>query len=311
MGLNMQTWTKQIELPANQPNLTLSQQMQQWQLPRRIRGQLRQEKRVLLNGHYQPVSTVLHPADKIRFYFIESDFRTSESSYIYDWGRKIDVLYENADFLVVNKPAGIKTHPNSPGEGGTLLNFVQGYLASIPDQAAYMVHRLDEGTSGAIIVAKTPYAVPLLNTQLKAKQIRRTYLAWVQGRMTQESGMVDLPIGYHPSNNRLRKINGLAAKEAVTHWRLLASNGTASLLQVQLETGRTHQIRVHLAELGHPLLGDQDYNPLRESNRLQLHSYTTSLVVPFSQKEITLVAPLPADFKRPPKGIEPVDLLKS
>ncbi len=295
----MQKWTKQIELPADQTVMTLSQLMQQWSLPRRIRGQLRQNKRVLLNGNYQPVSTLIQPRDKVSFTFLATDFRHSQSGYEIDHRDHLDILYENPDFMIANKPGGIKTHPNSPGEVGTLLNFVQGYLQKATGKAAYMVHRLDEGTSGAIIIAKVPFVVPMLNAQLKTKRIQRTYLAWVKGRMEQAAGTIKMPIGRHPSNDRLRQIGGLAAQDAVTHWQLLETRGSTSLLQIQLETGRTHQIRVHLAALGHPLLGDRDYNPKAIDRRLQLHSSTVSLILPFSQTDLTVKAPLPADFIHP------------
>ncbi|MBM7617120.1 23S rRNA pseudouridine1911/1915/1917 synthase [Weissella uvarum] len=292
----MQKWLKTIELPVDQPDVTLREQLTAWALPRRIQGQLRQNRRVLLNGRYQNMQTHLKPGDRLEMTFLATDFMTATSQYAAEATGQLEVLWENEDVLVANKPAGIKTHPNSPGETGTLMNLAQAYLANQPNSSAYMVHRLDGATSGAIVIAKNPVAVSILNAQLKTKQITRQYVALVMGTVTQKQGVVDLPIGIDPEHVRLRKVNGVKSQAARTHWQVLEKRETATLLQLELETGRTHQIRVHMQAIGHPIVGDVYYNPATNSSRLMLHAAKISFKLPFSQKEISVKAPITADF---------------
>lgn len=290
-------WNKEVTLPADQAPVTLKEQLILWHVPRRLRGVLRQQRRVLLNGHYQPTSTGLHPGDIITMQFEQADF-APESAYVADDREVLPVLFENADFLVINKPKGMKSHPNSPGENGTVMNFVEAYLEA-QGQHAYMVHRLDGATTGAMLVGKNPYIVPILNELLREKEIKRTYLAWVAGSLTTNAGTIDLPIGEFPGNDRLRQVNGSHARSAVTHWQKIHQVYQNTLVRVALETGRTHQIRVHFAAIGHPLIGDALYNPQATPEiGLMLHAASIRVPIPFEGAVRSISAPLPPTFPR-------------
>ncbi|RRG17675.1 RluA family pseudouridine synthase [Weissella viridescens] len=293
----MVEWIKNVTLPESQPEITLREQMRAWRMPKRIQGQLRQQKRVLVNQAYHNVETVLQAGDVVTMHFVESDFVTPISSYVPDIRETIDVLFENDDLLVVNKRSGLKTHPNSPFEDGTLMNYVQGYLALNAHENAYMVHRLDVATSGAILVAKNPMAVTLLNAYLRDKTIQRYYVARVAGQMEGASGTIRLPIGCDPEHPRQRMVNGSNSQPAVTHWKVSETRADSSLVAIALETGRTHQIRVHLAAVGHPILGDTLYYPADTgSERLMLHGEKIVFINPYSHTEIVVNAPTPTGF---------------
>ena len=296
-GVNaMAGWTKKITLPADQPAVSIKEQLTDWRIPRRIRGNFRMARRIYLNGQYQPTSTILKPYDVLTLNWLPEDFITPDSQYVPDASQSLQVLYENDELMVVNKRKGVKTHPNSPGENGTMMNFAQAYLMK-QDKRAYMVHRLDGQTTGALIIAKVPYVVPILNQMLHDKTIKRTYLAWVDGHLTDSTGTIMLTIGDHPTNSRLRQINGANAKPAITHWTKIKSVYQQTLVRLQLETGRTHQIRLHMAAIGHPLVGDDLYNPQSEyTSGLLLHSASVQLPIPFSNEIKSIGAPLPNSF---------------
>lgn len=245
------------------------------------------------------MNTVVHPGDNIQLNFLGNEFRTATSSYLPSLNPHLDVLYENRDLLVVNKPAGQKSHPNYQGEPGTLMNDVAGYLQqTCPSSAAFMVHRLDQQTSGAMIVAKNPVVVPILDRLISSGQIHRYYLSIVEGSLNPDSGHFDWPIGHDPDDKRKRLVDGVDAQPALTYYQVLSSRPQFSLVKLRLATGRTHQIRVHLAHARHPLVGDPLYNPLSPVKRLMLHGYALRLVLPFSMKTLTIKAPTPRFFQR-------------
>ncbi|WP_288571843.1 RluA family pseudouridine synthase [uncultured Weissella sp.] len=292
----MAGWTKKIILPADQPAISIKEQLTDWRIPRRIRGNFRMARRLYLNGQYQPTSTILKPYDVLTLNWLPEDFITPDSQYVPDASQSLQVLYENDELMVVNKSKGVKTHPNSPGENGTMMNFAQAYLMK-QNKRAYMVHRLDGQTTGALIIAKVPYVVPILNQMLHDKTIKRTYLAWVDGHLIDATGTIMLAIGDHPTNSRLRQINGPNAKPAVTHWTKIKSVYQQTLVRLQLETGRTHQIRLHMAAIGHPLVGDDLYNQQSTYEEgLLLHSANVQLPIPFSNEIKSIGAPLPTSF---------------
>ncbi|MGK4016846.1 RluA family pseudouridine synthase [Weissella paramesenteroides] len=292
----MAGWTKKIILPADQPAISIKEQLIDWRIPRRIRGNFRMARRLYLNGQYQPTSTILKPYDVLTLNWLPEDFITPDSQYVPDASQSLQVLYENDELMVVNKSKRVKTHPNSPGENGTMMNFAQAYLMK-QNKRAYMVHRLDGQTTGALIIAKVPYVVPILNQMLHDKTIKRTYLAWVDGHLIGATGTIMLAIGDHPTNSRLRQINGPNAKPAVTHWTKIKSVYQQTLVRLQLETGRTHQIRLHMAAIGHPLVGDDLYNQQSTyAEGLLLHSASVQLPIPFSNEIKSIGAPLPTSF---------------
>ncbi|MBV2095118.1 MAG: 23S rRNA pseudouridine(1911/1915/1917) synthase RluD [Candidatus Thiodiazotropha sp.] len=224
----------------------------------------------------------------------------------------LDILYEDAQLLVINKPPGLVMHPAAGNPDGTLLNGLLNHhrpLQQIP--RAGIVHRLDKETSGLLVVAKTLQSQHALVEQLQARRVKREYLAIVQGQMI-AGGTVDAPIGRHPVN-RLRMAVNEGGKQAVTHYRIERRFPAHTLLRVRLETGRTHQIRVHMHHIRHPLLGDPLYggrlklpagigdglrSALQTFRRQALHATRLELLHPESGEPVSWEAPLPPDMRR-------------
>jgi 23S rRNA pseudouridine1911/1915/1917 synthase len=212
------------------------------------------------------------------------------------------ILHEDDHILVIDKPAGLVVHPGSGNWQGTLLNALLHHapqLAGIP--RAGIVHRLDKDTSGLLVVAKTLEAQTDLVRQLQARTVKRHYLALAHGRVARD-GVVDAPIGRHPVQRTKMAVVG-GGRAARTHYRVLERFAHATLLECALETGRTHQIRVHMAELGHPLVGDPVYGPRRTAHptlagfpRQALHAWRLALAHPATRSEMSWEAPLPEDF---------------
>ncbi len=213
------------------------------------------------------------------------------------------IVHEDAALLVIDKPAGLVVHPGSGNRRGTLLNAL---LHHLPENAALpragIVHRLDKDTTGLMVVAKTLTAQTDLVRQLAARTVRRQYLALVHGAVAAD-GEVDAPIGRHPVQ-RTRMAVVERGKPSRTRYRVLARYAAATLLECSLETGRTHQIRVHMASIGHPLAGDPAYGPRRGSGiaaldafpRQALHAARLALVHPETGAACEWSSPLPADF---------------
>lgn len=291
-------WQLTEKLISPQAPLPLRQLLhEQWRLPNRLIHFLRVRQQVLVNGKYRAMNEIVHAGDVICLEFSGDEFRTpTANDYVPTAHPELAILYENRDLLVVNKPRGQKTHPNYHGETGTLMNDVAGYLATSCDNA-YMVHRIDLQTSGAVIVAKNPVVVPILNRWISEGKIHRQYLAVVEGRLT-GSGVMDWPIGTDPNNWHLHQVNGVAPQPALTYYHVLAANDNYSLVRLQLATGRTHQLRVHLAHSGHPIVGDPLYNAQPADVGMLLHGERQRLVLPFVRKSLNIIAPIPSYFQK-------------
>lgn len=215
----------------------------------------------------------------------------------------LEVRYEDADLLVIDKPAGLTVHPAPGHPSGTLVNAV---LARTPDLPGIggtirpgIVHRLDKDTSGLLVVAKTEEAQRSLASQLRDHTIVRTYLAVVRGRVRPDAGVIAAPVGRHPVH-RTRIAVTPRGREAVTHYSVLERFPDATLLACRLETGRTHQIRVHLAHIGHPVVGDPVYGRARapEIRRQALHAARLEFTHPRTGRRMVLTAPVPEDLAR-------------
>jgi 23S rRNA pseudouridine1911/1915/1917 synthase len=220
----------------------------------------------------------------------------------------LDILYEDEQLLIINKPAGLVVHPAPGHYQGTLVNAL---LAHCPDlqgiggiERPGLVHRLDKDTTGAIVVAKTEIALHHLQAQIRAKTAKRNYLGIVYGSPPQDSGTINLPIGRHPGDRQKMAIIPVekGGKEAITHWKVQERLGNYSLVHFSLETGRTHQIRVHSSYRGHPLVGDTTYSSNRSLGvnltGQALHAYQLTLIHPLSGKLIEAVAPTPPEFNK-------------
>ena len=223
----------------------------------------------------------------------------------------LDVLYEDADVYVLNKPAGLVVHPGAGNPAGTLVNALlhrDASLATLP--RAGIVHRLDKDTSGVMVVARTLPAHTVLVAQLSAREVHRQYLAVVAGSLV-SGGTVNASIDRHP-RDRLRQTVRDDGREAVTHYRLRERFRAHTLLECRLETGRTHQIRVHMAHIKHPIIGDPLYggslklpkgattaliDSLRGFRRQALHAETLEFVHPISGEPVRCTTPMPADMQ--------------
>ncbi|RGV97424.1 RluA family pseudouridine synthase [Ruminococcus sp. AF14-10] len=217
----------------------------------------------------------------------------------------LDILYEDQDLLVVNKPKGMVVHPAAGHYSGTLVNALMYHCK---DQLSGIngilrpgiVHRIDMDTTGTLVVCKNDISHQSLAEQLKEHSITRRYRAIVHGRL-KEDGTVNAPIGRHPTDRKKMSIHAKNGKPAITHYRILKQYKEYTYIECQLETGRTHQIRVHMASIGHPLLGDQIYGPSKVPYKnLQgqtLHAMILGFLHPTTQKYMEFEAPLPEYFQ--------------
>ena len=216
----------------------------------------------------------------------------------------LDVCYEDADVIVVNKPKGLVVHPAPGHPDGTLVNALLAHcgdsLSGIGgERRPGIVHRIDKDTSGLIIAAKNDFAHASLAAQLKDHSLARTYVCIVCGNIREDSGVIDAPIGRHPADRKKMAVTEKNSRSAVTHWRVLERFGGYTLVECRLETGRTHQIRVHMAYRGHPILGDMVYGhkkPELGQDSQCLHARELTFVHPRSGERVTVSCGLPEYF---------------
>ncbi|MBP3319200.1 MAG: RluA family pseudouridine synthase [Ruminiclostridium sp.] len=210
----------------------------------------------------------------------------------------LDILYEDEDLLVINKDGRTPVHPSQGHHGDTLANFLMAYYDTIGLRAAFHpVNRLDRGTSGLMAVAKHPHAHELLQQQLQDGRLTRTYLAVCEGVPELPAGVIDAPIGREPGSV-LRRMVSPEGAQARTHYEVLRKENGRSLVRLRLETGRTHQIRVHMTHLGCPLVGDFLYGKETQElpDRFALHSASIRLYQPITGEEIALECPAPPEL---------------
>lgn len=217
----------------------------------------------------------------------------------------LDILYEDKDIIIVNKPKQMVVHPAPGHYSQTLVNALMYHcgfeLSGINGtMRPGIVHRIDMDTTGSLVACKNDMAHQSLSKQLKEHSIRRIYVAIVHGNIKEEDGTVNAPIGRHPTERKKMSIHSKNGREAITHYQVLERFGNYTYIQCELETGRTHQIRVHMASLGHPLLGDMVYGPKKcPFPHLQgqtLHARTLGIIHPRTGEYLEVNAPLPAYF---------------
>jgi len=240
----------------------------------------------------------------------------------------LNVIYEDEYLLVINKQSGMVSHPAAGNYTGTLINgllYHFGQLQNFSDKMRPgLVHRLDKDTSGLLVIAKDESTLAALQAMMKKREIKREYNALIWGKMPLPEGTIDLPMGRSQSDRKIMKVYGAKPREAITHYKVLKTYSIAELLEVRLETGRTHQIRVHLAHFGNPVIGDSTYGGrskaitrldrtkknlglslLRVLDSQALHARNLSFVHPVTQKAMSFTSDLPDDFQKA------VEILKS
>ena len=255
---------------------------------------------VLVNGVWEHLTYRLKPDDELIIHIQEY----SSNDKIHPISLPFPILYEDEDIVVINKPADMPIHPSQNNFENTLAN-AAAYYYEVQQNTPFIfrcINRLDRDTTGLTILAKNMYAASVLSAQMQNRDIKRIYLALVTGHLPQKYGTIRLPIGRKEGSTIERQIDIEHGDSAITHYYRLASYSDYSLVALQLETGRTHQIRVHMSAIGNPLLGDTLYNKrLKEKTimpRQALHAYRISFTHPVTKKKMKFTAPLPQDMKK-------------
>ena len=253
---------------------------------------LLKEEQVLVNGHVIKANYNTQSGDYIEFHIPDPEVLDILPENI-----PLDILYEDDYVLVVNKPKDMVVHPSAGHTSGTLVNAVMAHcgehLSGINGVLRPgIVHRIDKDTTGALLICKDDVVHRDLAEQLKEHSIKRRYRAVVQGNLKEDEGTVNAPVGRHPTDRK---------KMAINHYKVLERFGQATYIECRLETGRTHQIRVHMASLGHPLLGDTVYGSSKNPYHLQgqaLHAMILGFVHPITGEYLEFEAPLPEYFSK-------------
>lgn len=229
----------------------------------------------------------------------------------------LDIVFEDGDLIVVNKPAGLVVHPAAGHPSGTLVNGLLHHCADLEgiggERRPGIVHRLDKDTSGVMVVAKNDRSHQALSGQFKDRSVKKIYLAIVNGSLAKDRGTIDLPVGRHPSKRKKMSTASPRGREASTRWQVRQRLSGTTLLEVELKTGRTHQIRVHCQAMGHPIVGDPVYGQrramlrqaksdaglyqvLKNTRRQMLHAARLTISHPSSGERLTFEAPMPEDM---------------
>lgn len=265
-----------------------------------------EEGNVLVNGQKKKISYKVQMGDNIEINIPEAKETNIRAENI-----PLEIVYEDKDIIVVNKPKGMVVHPANGNPDGTLVNAIMNIckdsLSGIGGEIRPgIVHRLDKDTSGLLIVAKNDLAHINMSKQIKDREVKKIYIALVKGNINENEATINMPIG-RSTKDRKKMAVRKDGKEAITHFKVLKRYGDYTLLKVKIDTGRTHQIRVHLAEIGHPVVGDMVYSKGKNEFRVEgqmLHAQSLEFKHPITGQEMHLEADLPQYFKNVLKELD-------
>lgn len=290
---------EKISLTADESGVRLDSFVsgKQPQLSRTFAQRLIAEGFITVNGKTAKASQKLEAGDEISI-----EIPPPEPSRLSAEDIPLNIVYEDDDLLVVDKPSGMTVHPAPGNPEHTLVNAVLAHLPSLPDGSGSLrpgiVHRLDKDTSGLIIIAKKRQSLNNLASQFKAHSVSKIYLVLVKGRLAPQKGFIEAPIGRDP-HNRQRMAIVEKGKESLTGYRVIRYIKDCSLLEVKLETGRTHQIRVHLSAIGYPVMGDATYGVKSPYlSRQFLHAHRLGFKLPSGGNYVEFESPLPLDLQQ-------------
>ena len=252
---------------------------------------------ILVNGKSVKNSYKVVNGDEIEINYIEEDLDVKEEDI------PLDIVYEDDDLLVINKPSGMVVHPSLGNTSGTLVNALMHYSKLSTINGSFrpgIVHRIDKDTSGLLVVAKNDKTHLFLSDELKEHKIKRKYIALVHGQIKFDKGTVDAPIGRDKNDRKKMAITSENSKEAITHFKVLDRYKNTTLIECELETGRTHQIRVHMKYIEHPIVNDPVYS--RDKNidgfGQMLHAKEITFTHPKTKKEMTFTCDVPEEFNK-------------
>lgn len=263
----------------------------------RLKNKLINNKLVLLNDSFVDTRTIANIGDIITIVLNYDE----DNSNIYPVKMNLDIIYEDDYLLLINKPSGIPVHPSILHFKDSLSNGIKFYFDSIGlNKKIRAVNRIDLGTSGLVLFAKNEYIQECLIKQMNNNLFKKTYLAIVEGKLSNKTGTISLPIA-RKENSIIERCISQLGQSAITEYKVQKEFDNYSLIECVLKTGRTHQIRIHMAHIGNPLLGDTLYNKNTNQTNLisrqALHSYKMDFIHPISKKHVEFISPIPNDFK--------------
>ena len=295
---------KELTVSENEKKRLDAYISQNTDISRSMVQKLLDEEKITVNDKIQKASYKVQAFDKIQI-----NIESPKEVKIEPQDIPLDIVYEDNDILVVNKQKGIVVHPANGNPDGTLVNAIMAHckdsLSGIGGELRPgIVHRLDKDTSGLLIIAKNDKAHIQVSQQIKDREVKKTYIALVRGTIVEDEATINMPIGRSTKDRKKMAVtkNG---KDAVTHFKVLnrytTNKGSYTLLEIKIDTGRTHQIRVHMAEIGHPIIGDGVYSNGKNEFGVEgqcLHARRLEFVHPITGKEMKLEAPLPEYFQK-------------
>lgn len=260
-------------------------------LSRAFVQKLANDEKITVNGNPVKAGHKIKEGDEVVVDYDEAELDTIPSI-------DLPILYEDEDAVVINKSAGVLTHTQGAfNPEPTVATFLRDKVTDLEGTRAGIVHRLDRATSGVILGAKSSKALSAFQKQFAQRKTKKTYMAIVEGHLKEKEALIDMPIERNPKAPATFRVgpNGKAAK---TYYKVIDENDKYSLVELKPETGRTHQLRVHLQQIGHPIVGDPLYGSGKHGDRLYLHALSLEITMPTSRERKTFTAPLPTEFNQ-------------